>query len=144
MTQLTRLDVTSLARALVGFDQMFNDMERWSTTTNNNYPPHNIIKTGENTYRIQMAVAGFAKNEISVEVENNQLKIRGESQSTEWPSESYLYKGLASRDFQRVFPLAEHIEVRGATIENGILNVELERIIPEELLPRKIEVVEIK
>lgn len=143
MTQLSRLDATSLARALVGFDLMFNDMERWSAN-NNNYPPHNIIKTGEHTYRIQMAVAGFAKNEISVEVENNQLKIRGESQSTEWPSESYLYKGLASRDFYRVFPLAEHIEVRGATIENGILSVELERVIPEELLPRKIEVVEIK
>jgi molecular chaperone IbpA len=145
MTQLQRFDTNALARALVGFDRMFDDMEhRFANQINNNYPPHNIIKTGDNDYRIEVAVAGFSKNEIAVELEDNHLTIRGESQTTAWPSEAYLHRGLASRDFTKVFPLAEHIKVKGAQIENGILAVMLERIVPEELKPRVIEVVEVK
>lgn len=145
MTQLARFDTNALARALVGFDRMFDDMEhRFANQINNNYPPHNIIKTGENDYRIEVAVAGFAKNEISVELEDNHLTIKGENMTTAWPTEAYLHRGLASRDFVKVFPLAEHIEVKGAQIENGILTVMLERIVPEALKPRVIEVVEIK
>lgn len=145
MTQIARFDTNTLARALVGFDRMFDDMERrFANQINNNYPPHNIIKTGENDYRIEIAVAGFSKNEISVELEDNHLIIKGEIQTTIWPNDAYLHRGLASRDFIKVFPLAEHIEVKGAQIENGILTVMLERIIPEALKPRVIEVVEIK
>jgi len=145
MTQLQRFDTNALARALVGFDRMFDDMERrFANQINNNYPPHNIIKTGDNDYLIQVAVAGFSKTEITVELEDNHLTIKGESQTTEYHPEQYLHRGLASRDFTKVFPLAEHIEVKGAQIENGILTVMLERIVPEELKPRVIEVVEVK
>ena len=145
MTQLQRFDTNALARALVGFDRMFDDMERrFANQINNNYPPHNIIKTGDNDYLIQVAVAGFSKTEITVELEDNHLTIKGESQTTEYHPDQYLHRGLASRDFTKVFPLAEHIEVKGAQIENGILTVMLERIVPEELKPRVIEVVEVK
>jgi molecular chaperone IbpA len=145
MTQLARFDTNALARALVGFDRMFDDMEhRFANQINTNYPPHNIIKTGDNDYRIEVAVAGFSKAEISVELEDNHLTIKGESRSTAWPAEAYLHRGLANRDFAKVFPLAEHIKVTGAQIENGILTVMLERIVPEELKPRVIEVVEVK
>jgi molecular chaperone IbpA len=110
----------------------------------NNYPPHNIIKTGENTYEIQVAVTGFKKSEIAVTVENNVLVIKGESITTEYEPEQYLHRGLATRDFAREFPLAEHIEVIGAEIENGMLMVKLIRNIPESAKPKVIDIVEIK
>jgi molecular chaperone IbpA len=145
MTQLQRFDTTALARALVGFDRMFDDMEqRFANQINNNYPPHNIIKTGDNDYRIEVAVAGFSKEEIAVELEDNQLSIRGERRRNDDSDWQYLHRGLASRDFTKVFPLAEHIKIKGAQIENGILTVMLERILPEALKPRVIEVIEVK
>jgi molecular chaperone IbpA len=141
--QLSRID--ALNRALIGFDTMFDNMERrFAKTESNNYPPHNIIKTGENTYEIQVAVTGFKKSEIAVTVENNVLVIKGESMTTEYQSEQYLYRGLATRDFAREFPLAEHIEVIGAEIENGMLIVKLVRNIPESAKPKVIDIVEVK
>ena len=141
--QLTRLD--SLSRALVGFDTMFDQMERrFANQMSNNYPPHNIIKTGENQYEIQVAVTGFNKSEISVTVENNVLVIKGESMTTEYQPEQYLHRGLATRDFAREFPLAEHIEVTGAEITNGMLIVKLVRNIPESAKPKVIDIVDIK
>ena len=142
--QLSRID--ALNRALIGFDQMFDAMERrYGNSVNNNYPPHNILKTGENQYEIQLAVTGFEKSEISVTVEANVLTVRGESQT---PNEDtgivYLHRGLASRDFAREFPLAEHIEVSGAEIKNGMLIVKLIRNIPESEKPRVIDIVEVK
>jgi len=142
--QLSRLD--TLSRALVGFDTMFDQFERrYANQLNNNYPPHNILKTGENQYEIQLAVTGFEKNEITVSVESNTLIIRGESMT---PSESteivYLHRGLATRDFAREFPLAEHIEVSGAEIKNGMLIVKLIRNIPESAKPKIIDIVEVK
>ena len=140
---LTRLD--ALNRALIGFDTMFDTMERrFANQVSNNYPPHNIIKTGENTYEIQVAVTGFKKSEIAVTVENNVLVIKGESMTTEYQAEQYLYRGLATRDFAREFPLAEHIEVIGAEIENGMLIVKLVRNIPESAKPKVIDIVEVK
>jgi molecular chaperone IbpA len=125
---------------------MFDQMERrYGNSVNNNYPPHNILKTGENQYEIQIAVTGFEKSEISVSVESNVLTVRGESQA---PNESteivYLHRGLASRDFAREFPLAEHIEITGAEIKNGMLIVKLIRNIPESEKPRVIDIVEVK
>jgi len=140
---LTRLD--ALNRALIGFDTMFDTMERrFANQLSNNYPPHNIIKTEENKYEIQVAVTGFKKSEISVTVENNILVIKGESMTTEYQPEQYLHRGLATRDFAREFPLAEHIEVTGAEIENGMLIVKLVRNIPESAKPKVIDIVEVK
>lgn len=140
---LTRLD--ALNRALVGFDTMFDQMERrFANQLSNNYPPHNIIKTDENQYEIQVAVTGFDKEEISVTVESNILVIKGESQQPNDPDVVYLHRGLATRDFEREFPLAEHIEVAGAEIRNGMLIIKLVRNIPESAKPKVIDIVEIK
>jgi len=146
MNAINRFDPNALNRALIGFDTMFDQLERrFANQVSNNYPPHNIIRTGENTYLIEVAVAGFAKNEVTVSLEDNELTIKGEKAEIDENAEiQYLHRGLASRNFNRVFPLAEHIKVQGAEIKDGILTVKLERIVPEELKPRIIEVVEVK
>ena len=141
--QLARLD--ALSRALIGFDQMFDQMERrFANSVSNNYPPHNILKTGENQYEIQLAVTGFEKSEISVTVESNVLIVKGESMTTDYAPEQYLHRGLATRDFVKEFPLAEHIEVVGAETKNGMLTVKLVRNIPESAKPKIIDIVEVK
>jgi molecular chaperone IbpA len=143
MNQIARLD--AINRALIGFDTMFDQMERrFANSVSNNYPPHNIIKTGENQYEIQLAVTGFDKSEISVTVEDNVLIIKGESQTTEYAPEAYVHRGLATRDFVKEFPLAEHIEVVGAETKNGMLTVKLVRNIPESAKPKVIDIVEVK
>lgn len=140
---LSRID--ALNRALIGFDTMFDTLEhRFANQLSNNYPPHNIIKTGDNQYEIQVAVTGFGKSEISVTVENNVLVIKGESNTVGYEPEQYLHRGLATRDFAREFPLAEHIEVEGAQIENGMLIVKLVRNIPESAKPKVIDIVDVK
>lgn len=144
--QLARMD--SLSRALIGFDVMFDNMERrFAKTEGHNYPPHNILKTGDNTYEIEIAVTGFEKTEISVTVEANVLTVTGEGAESirhEQPEIHYLHRGLATRDFVREFPLAEHIEVTGAEIRNGMLSVKLVRNIPESARPKVIDIVDIK
>ena len=144
--QLSRMD--ALSRALIGFDQMFDQMERrYSNSVSNNYPPHNILKTGENQYEIQIAVTGFEKDEIAVTVESNVLTVKGEGAESlrhEQAEIVYLHRGLATRDFVREFPLAEHIEVAGAEIRNGMLIVKLIRNIPESAKPKIIDIVEVK
>lgn len=141
--QLSRFD--ALNRALVGFDQMFDQMERrFQNSASTNYPPHNQIKVEDNKYLIQLAVTGFTKAEVSVEVEGNILTIKGESMTTDYAPEQYLHRGLATRDFVKEFPLAEHIEVTGAEMENGMLNIHLVRNIPESAKPKVIDIVEVK
>lgn len=147
MNGLTKIDASvlnQLNRALIGFDRMFDAYES-RLHNSNGYPPYNIVRTGQNRYIIEMAVAGFKKNEITVELEQNQLTIKGQSET---PNEStdreYLHRGLSSRDFVRTFPLAEHIVVKEARMENGVLTVDLERIIPEALKARVIDIVEVK
>jgi len=137
--------IEAFNRALIGFDQLFDQLERrYANSVSNNYPPHNIIKTGENQYEIQLAVTGFYKNEISVTVEDNVLVVKGESQVTDYAPEAYLYRGLATRDFVKEFPLAEHIEVVGAETQNGMLTVKLVRNVPESAKPKVIDIVEVK
>jgi len=140
--------IEAINRALIGFDTMFDQMERrYANSVNNNYPPHNILKTGENQYEIQLAVTGFEKSEISVTIESNVLTVRGEGAESirhEQPEIVYLHRGLASRDFAREFPLAEHIEITGAEIKNGMLIIKLFRNIPESEKPRVIDIVEVK
>ena len=144
--QLSRMD--ALSRALIGFDQMFDQMERrYANSVSNNYPPHNILKTGENQYEIQIAVTGFEKDEIAVTVESNVLTVKGEGAESvrhEQPEIVYLHRGLATRDFVREFPLAEHIEVAGAEIRNGMLIIKLIRNVPESAKPKVIDIVEVK
>ena len=145
--QLTKLD--ALSRALIGFDTMFDQMERRyaNSVPNNNYPPHNILKTGDNQYEIQIAVTGFEKSEIAVTVESNVLTVTGEGEESirhENPEIVYLHRGLATRDFVKEFPLAEHIEVIGAEIRNGMLIVKLIRNVPESAKPKVIDIVDIK
>jgi len=143
MTQVVRFDTNALNRALLGFDTLFNDFERrFQNQINNNYPPYNVIKTQENHYELQVAVTGFDKSEITVEVDNDQLIVKGQSMTTEYPPEAYLHRGLASRDFTRVWPLAEHIEVGDAKIKNGVLTINLERIVPDSMKPRVVTIKE--
>jgi molecular chaperone IbpA len=126
---------------------MFDAFERRAAQATNNYPPHNILKTGDNQYEIQIAVTGFEKSEISAEVEANVLTVKGEGEESirhENPEVVYLHRGLATRDFAREFPLAEHIEVVGAEIRNGMLIVKLVRNIPEGAKPKIIDIVEVK
>lgn len=141
--QLAKID--AINRALIGFDTMFDQMERrFSNSVNNNYPPHNILRLTENEYAIQIAVTGFEKTEISVTIEDNVLFVKGEIITAEYPQEQYLHRGLATRDFVKEFPLAEHIEVIGAETKNGMLTVKLVRNVPESAKPKVIDIVEIK
>jgi molecular chaperone IbpA len=141
--QLARID--ALSRALVGFDTMFDQMERrFANSVSNNYPPHNIIKLDENEYAIQLAVTGFDKTEIAVTIESNVLIVKGESMTTEYEPEQYLHLSLANRDFIKEFPLAEHIEVVGAETKNGMLTIKLIRNIPESAKPKVIDIVDVK
>lgn len=145
MNAVTRFDTQALNRALVGFDRIFDNFEtRFANQINNNYPPYNIEKVAENLYDIVIAVAGFDKHEVSVEVDQDQLVIKGEKATDQQPAPEYLHRGLAFRDFERRFTLAEHMEVGKAEIKNGLLSIQIERKVPEALLPRKIEVLEVK
>jgi len=144
MNALTRFDTNALAqlnRALVGFDRMFDTFEtRFANQASNNYPPHNVVKTGEDTYSIEVAVAGFSMEEIEVELDNNDLSIKGQSKREEDAGREYIHRGLARRDFEKRFTLVDHIEVEGASIKDGILIVNLKRIVPDALKPRKIAI----
>lgn len=141
--QVSRID--ALSRALIGFDQMFDQMERrFANSANVSYPPHNILRLDDNEYAIQLAVTGFEKSEISVTVENNVLIVKGESMTTDYAPEQYLHRGLATRDFVKEFPLAEHIEVVGAETKNGMLVIKLIRNIPESAKPKIIDIVDVK
>lgn len=141
MTQIARFDTNSLNRAIVGFDRFFDDFEaRFATQVTQNYPPYNVIKTGENNYEIQVAVSGFDKEEISVEIDQDQLIVKGQRARDDDPTYEYLHRGLATRDFTRSWTLADHMVVETGTIKNGILTIYLKRIVPEALLPRKIKI----
>lgn len=143
---LTRFDTAALNKALVGFDRLFDTFEsRFANQLSTNYPPHNIIKTDDTHYEIEIAVAGFKKEEINVEVEQDTLTVRGEIQTlNESNSKQYLHRGLSSRSFVRSWQLAEHMIVNGAEIKDGILTISLEYIIPEEKKARVIDIVEVK
>lgn len=127
-------------KVFVGFDEPFNKLAKLhDDLTKNipNYPPYNIRKTGDNTYSIEIAVAGFARQDIEIELDDNKLIIRG---NTHDDGSNYLFKGIANRAFTRTFALDDQVEVKDAEMLNGMLRVFLERIIPEHKKPRKIEV----
>jgi len=137
MTQLVRFDTNALNRALLGFDTMFNDFEhRYANQLKDNYPPYNIVKHNDDTYEIEIAVTGFSKDEVIVEIDQNQLIVKGIRDKSSDVTAEFLHRGLALRDFTRSWTLAEHMEVGNGTIKNGVLTIELKRVVPDALKPR--------
>jgi molecular chaperone IbpA len=133
-------DFSPLFRSTVGFDRVFDLLDSVSRyETNQSFPPYNIERTDETHYRITVAVAGFAEQDLSVEVRDGVLSVQGKH-ADEAGKTGYLYQGIAGRAFERRFQLAEHVEVRGARLENGLLHVDLERVVPEERKPRRIAI----
>ncbi len=138
-------DFAPLYRSTVGFDRLASMMDRaMSVDVNTNgYPPYNIEKTGENDYRISVAVAGFSDDELSIEMRDGQLVISAKKAEVEGEATddvTYLHRGIAARTFEKRFHLADHVRAKGAKTENGILHVELIREVPEALKPRRIEI----
>ncbi|MFZ0458471.1 MAG: Hsp20 family protein [Rhodoplanes sp.] len=140
----TTFDLTPLYRSTVGFDRLVSLLDQMAGYDGQGsaYPPYNIERTGENSYRITLAVAGFVEPELSIEVKENTLTVRGEKPQTkvEEKQGEVLYQGIAARAFERVFQLADFVEVKGATLENGLLHVDLAREIPEKMKPRQIKI----
>ena len=132
-------DFTPFRRSAVGFDRLFDMLENNAATgAQENYPPFDLIKLDENRYRIEVAVAGFRQGDIEITSHQNVLIIRG--QKTEENGADYIHRGIATRSFERRFALADHIQVRGAEMKDGMLSLELVREIPEAMKPRKIEI----
>jgi molecular chaperone IbpA len=134
-------DLSPLYRATVGFDRIADLMDRVLTTdvAQPTYPPYNIEKTGENDYRISIAVAGFAEDELTVEVKDGALLVSARKAETD-EDRTYLHRGIATRAFERRFHLADHVKVTGATHVDGMLHIDLVREVPEALKPRRIEI----
>ena len=138
---INTLDIPSIQRFAVGFDRMFDELSRTAGTLNaSNYPPYNIIKESETIWKIEVAVAGFDESELDVEIINNELVVSGAVNKENKVETQYLHQGIAGRDFERTFALADNVEVKGASVKNGILTVTLEHIVPESAKPKKIAI----
>ena len=143
MTRLTTLDLSPFYRNSVGVDKLFDRLmgQIDAGGTTQNYPPYNIIKTGENTYEIQVAVAGFTQGEVEVNVKEGNLIVTGEKLSTDLPEgHTYEHQGISARRFIRTFTLADYVEVTNAISKDGILTISLERKVPEALQPKTIAI----
>ena len=142
MSQLRTISNTELAalnKALIGFDTLFTNILAASAA--NNYPPHNIVKFSDSYYEIEVAVAGFTKEDINVEINQDLLTITGKkSADVGYVKKEFLHRGLAFRDFEQTFTLAEYMEVKGAKVEDGMLTISIERLIPASLQPRQIQI----
>jgi molecular chaperone IbpA len=134
-------DLSPLYRSTVGFDRLFSLLDTVSNGDAQPYPPYNIERTGENAYRVTLAVAGFGEADIDIQAKESVLTVKGEKKDTkEENGRDVLYRGIASRAFERRFQLADHVEVTGASLENGLLHIDLVREIPEAMKPRKIAI----
>jgi len=133
-----RIDYSPFFRSTVGFDRLLGLLE---SASEQGYPPYNIERSDENNYRVTLAVAGFAEKDLSVDVKDRVLTVTGkrEAETADRPN-GLLYQGIAGRSFERSFQLAEHVEVKAAALQNGLLHVDLERIVPEEKKPRRITI----
>lgn len=142
MTRLSALDLSPFTRASVGFDRLFDQIDRqFANSANNGYPPYNIAQINEDEYMITLAVAGFGLDDLSITKDNNVLTIEGTSPRKEdETSVNYLHRGIASRSFKKQFTVADYVEVESAALELGMLNVHLKRYIPEEKQPKKIAI----
>lgn len=135
---MTRFDFSPLFRQTVGFDRMMSLLE--AGTGEDGYPPYNIEKVGDDDYRITMAVAGFREGDLTVEAKDGTVTVSGEIAKERDEGRTYLYRGIAGRSFRRSFQLADHVRVRGAALEDGLLHVDLVRELPEALKPRTVEI----
>jgi molecular chaperone IbpA len=138
---MRHFDFTPLYRSTVGFDRLANVLDQVMSADvgQNSYPPYNIEKTGDDAYRITIAVAGFGEDELSIEAREGQLIVTGRKSDTD-DAVNYLHRGIAARAFERRFQLADHVRVTEATTENGLLHIDLVREVPEALKPRKIDI----
>ena len=142
---MTRLETTVFPphfnRATIGFDRLFDELERSfaNSPNGNGYPPYNIAQLNDNEYMISVAVAGFGMDNLDITKDKNVLRIEGTSPKGD-ENVNYLHKGIGGRNFRREFTLADHVEVQGATLELGMLNIHLKREVPEELQPKKIQI----
>lgn len=135
----TSHDYAPLYRSSVGFDRLFNLLENAQRARSiSDWPPYDIVKTGEDSYRITIAVAGFEQDDLDITYQTNRLTVTGKKQET--ASEDYLHRGIAGRPFEHWFELADHVRVKGADLKNGLLSIDLIREIPEALKPRKIDI----
>jgi molecular chaperone IbpA len=134
-------DFAPLYRSTVGFDRLFSMLDQFNGVESSpSYPPYNLERTGDNSYRITVAVAGFGESDLSIETKESTLTIRGEKQVKQEANGEVLYQGIAARTFERRFQLADHVEVRGANLEHGLLHVDLVREVPEAMKPRRIAI----
>jgi molecular chaperone IbpA len=136
---MTAHDVHALfpRSAFVGFDHLFDELDRVARHANDNYPPHNIVKVNEHNYTIELAVAGFARDELEIEVKDRSLSVRGNHQNR---GREYIHKSISTKKFTKTFRLSEYVQVNGADLTDGILAIGLEVVIPEEMRPRQIEI----
>ena len=141
MTRLQSIDLPNFHRATIGFDRLFNELERGfaNSPNGNGYPPYNIAQINEDEYMISLAVAGFGMDNLSITTDGDQLKIEGTAPKGD-DEVNYLHKGIGGRNFRREFTLAEHVDVSTAGLELGMLNIHLVREIPEALKPKKIAI----
>jgi len=136
-----RIDLSPLYRSTVGFDRMFQLLDTYAGVNETPaYPPYNIERTGENAYRITMAVAGFSEGDLTIEIKENVLTVTGNKSDKQDNRGEVLFQGIAARAFERRFQLADHVQVTGARLENGLLHIDLVRELPEQLKPRTIEI----
>ena len=140
--RLVPFDLPQLHRFSVGFDQLFNDLRDNSALINNagSYPPYNIVKHSDTEFSIEIAVAGFTEKSLDVESKDGRLIVTGNKSVDGLPTAEYLHQGISNRDFTRIFSLAENVEIRSASVENGLLIIHLEKIIPESQKPKKIQI----
>jgi len=139
---LGRIDFAPLTRLTVGFDEMFSDFAKITSTSQNetNYPPYNIIKYNDESYAIELAVAGFDLSDIDINVEGSHLNVSGARPEKATVNTNYIHRGISARDFSRTFALGNYIEVTGASMKNGMLTIRLTRVLPETMKPRKISI----
>jgi len=138
---MQNLDLSPFYRSTVGFDRLFSLLDDHAPQAANSFPPYNIERTGEDTYRISMAVAGFATDDIVIETKENAISVKGaKSTSQTEQKRDFLHRGIAERSFERKFQLADYVEIRGANLENGLLHIDLVRELPESKRPRKIAI----
>ncbi|MGK7294324.1 MAG: Hsp20 family protein [Candidatus Wenzhouxiangella sp. M2_3B_020] len=138
---MTTYDLSPLYRTAIGFDRLADMLTNASRVDGNGYPPYNIESRGEDRYRISMAVAGFSESDLDIVTEQNTLTISGSKPEAEdEDNREYLYRGIATRSFERRFQLADHVRVESAKLENGLLHIELKRELPEQMKPRRIEI----
>ena len=138
---LRSFDIPAFNKFGIGFENLFDDLQRVTQTqSSTNYPPHNVIKTGDDTVTIEVAVAGFSEGEIDISLDKRLLTVTGNKKRDDDAEHEYLHRGISSRDFKQTFPLAEHVEVNGADIKDGILTVYLERKVPESAKPKSIAI----